>query len=154
MTLHRFSTAIALRVLLSWFCFDYLGERLLEPAKIPVSLPRLISAGVFLSFNMNDTSCHAYCQDVSFMNFTSMIEDNQQEQEKSPLRLLREEAGLTRPQVKQIIGVSERRQADWESGKAMPSAENIASLCRLYKVSLKTMFKSLGIDVSSIPNDE
>ncbi|WP_045874164.1 helix-turn-helix domain-containing protein [Tolypothrix sp. PCC 7601] len=83
-----------------------------------------------------------------------MIEDNQQEQEKSPLRLLREEAGLTRPQVKQIIGVSERRQADWESGKAMPSAENIASLCRLYKVSLKTMFKSLGIDVSSIPNDE
>ncbi|BAY89650.1 helix-turn-helix domain-containing protein [Tolypothrix sp. LEGE 11397] len=88
------------------------------------------------------------------MNFTSMIEDNQQEQEKSPLRLLREEAGLTRPQVKQIIGVSERRQADWESGKAMPSAENIASLCRLYKVSLKTMFKSLGIDVSSIPNDE
>ncbi|MBD2416076.1 helix-turn-helix domain-containing protein [Nostoc sp. FACHB-87] len=88
------------------------------------------------------------------MNFTSMIEDNQQEQEKSPLRLLREEAGLTRPQVKQIIGVSERRQADWESGKAMPSAENIASLCRLYKVSLKTMFKSLGIDVSGIPNDE
>lgn len=82
-----------------------------------------------------------------------MIEDNQQEQEKSPLRLLREESGLTRPQVKQRIGVSERRQADWESGKAMPSAENIASLCRLYKVSLKTMFKSLGVDVSAIPDD-
>jgi transcriptional regulator with XRE-family HTH domain len=81
------------------------------------------------------------------------MEDNQQEQEKSPLRLLREEAGLTRPQVKQIIGVSERRQADWEYRKAMPSAENIAALCRLYKVSLKTMFISLGIDVSGIPDD-
>ncbi|MEH2371501.1 helix-turn-helix domain-containing protein [Nostoc sp.] len=82
-----------------------------------------------------------------------MIEDNQQQQEKSPLRLLREESGLTRPQVKQKIGVSERRQADWESGKAMPSAENVVALCRLYKVSLKTMFKSLGIDISGIPDD-
>lgn len=82
-----------------------------------------------------------------------MMEENQQIQEKSPLRLLREKAGLTRPQVKDRIGVSERRQADWESGKALPSAENLASLCRLYQVSLKVMFKSLGLDVSDIPDD-
>jgi transcriptional regulator with XRE-family HTH domain len=80
-------------------------------------------------------------------------EENHQQQEKSPLRLLREQAGLTRPQVKQRIGISERRQADWESGKALPSAENIAALCRMYSVSLKTMFQALGVNVSGIPDD-
>lgn len=83
-----------------------------------------------------------------------MIEENLPQQEKTPLRVLREEAGLTRPQVKQYIGVSERRQADWESGKAMPSCENAAAMARLYGVSLKTMFKFLGIDVSRIPDDQ
>ncbi|NWF61438.1 MAG: helix-turn-helix transcriptional regulator [Fischerella sp.] len=82
-----------------------------------------------------------------------MIEENPQTQGKSPLRLLREQAGLTRPQVRQLIGVSERRQADWESGKAMPSVENVVALARLYKVSLKTMCKSLGIDVKDVPDD-
>jgi transcriptional regulator with XRE-family HTH domain len=82
-----------------------------------------------------------------------MIEEQKQNQEKSPLRLLREGAGLTRPQVKDKIGVSERRQADWESGRAMPNIENIAALCRLYRVSLKTMFGSLGISTSDIPDD-
>jgi transcriptional regulator with XRE-family HTH domain len=82
-----------------------------------------------------------------------MIEEQNHKEDKSPLRLLRERAGLTRPQVKEKIGVSERRQADWESGKAMPNAENMASLCRLYRVSLKTMLRSLGVDVSGIPDD-
>ncbi len=82
-----------------------------------------------------------------------MMEENQ-EQEKSPLRLLREQASLTRPQVKQLIGVSERRQADWESGKAMPSAENLVALARLYKVSLKTMCRAMALDVTGIPDDK
>ncbi len=69
------------------------------------------------------------------------------------MRQLREQAGLTRPQVKQLIGVSERRQADWESGKAMPSIENIVALARLYKVSLKTICRSLSIDVTDVPDD-
>lgn len=82
-----------------------------------------------------------------------MKEQHQENQDKSPLRLLREQCGYTRPQVKNFVGVSERRQADWESGKAMPSAENIVALCKLYKVSPKTMFKYLGLDVSGIPDD-
>ena len=73
--------------------------------------------------------------------------------EKSPLRLLRENAGLTRPQVKQHTGVSERRQADWESGEAMPNPENLIALARLYKVSLKTICISVGLDVSGVPDD-
>ncbi|MFB2878704.1 helix-turn-helix transcriptional regulator [Floridanema aerugineum] len=78
---------------------------------------------------------------------------SQPEKEKSPLRVLREELGYTRPQVKAIIGVSERRQADWESGEALPSLENAVALARLYKVSLKTLCKAVGLDVSDIPND-
>jgi len=81
------------------------------------------------------------------------MEENSINREKSPLRQLRENQGLTRPQVKQLIGVSERRQADWESGKAMPSIENIVAMARLYKVSLKTMCKSLDIDVTDVPDD-
>ena len=69
------------------------------------------------------------------------------------MRQLREQAGLTRPQVKQIIGVSERRQADWESGIAMPSIENIVAMASLYKVSLKTMCRFLDIDVTGVPDD-
>lgn len=75
------------------------------------------------------------------------------EKEKHPLRLLREERGLSRPQVKQLIGISERRQADWESGKAMPSIENIVALCKLYDVSLKKMCSFLGLDTTEIPDD-
>ena len=81
------------------------------------------------------------------------MSENSQLKDKSLLRQLREQAGLTRPQVKQLIDVSERRQADWESGIALPSAENIVALARLYKVSLKTICKSLDIDVSGVPDD-
>jgi transcriptional regulator with XRE-family HTH domain len=95
---------------------------------------------------------------VSVKTFTSwifrpMIEEDLQEKEKSPLRLLREQAGLTRPQVKEKIGISERRQADWELGKALPNAENILAMANLYQVSLKTMFELLGLDVTKIPDD-
>jgi transcriptional regulator with XRE-family HTH domain len=83
-----------------------------------------------------------------------MIEENLEKPKKLPLRVLREKAGLTRPQVKTLIGVSERRQADWEGGAAMPSMENAAALARLYKVSLKTIYRIMGIDVTGIPDDE
>ncbi|MGB8689427.1 MAG: helix-turn-helix transcriptional regulator [Microcoleus sp.] len=82
-----------------------------------------------------------------------MIEEDLPEKKKSPLRLLREKAGLTRPQVKEKIGISERRQADWESGKALPNAENILAMANLYQVSLKNMFRLLGLDVTKIPDD-
>lgn len=82
-----------------------------------------------------------------------MIEEKSPNTGKSPLRLLREQAGYTRPKVKQLIGISERMQADWESGKSMPTAENLAILARLYKIPLKVIYTSVGIDVSGIPDD-
>jgi len=73
---------------------------------------------------------------------------------RSPLRLLRESFGYTRPQVKEFIGVSERRQADWESGDALPSLENAVALARLYHLSLKQICRFLGVDVSDVPDDK
>ncbi|HAZ46377.1 MAG TPA: hypothetical protein DDW76_02235 [Cyanobacteria bacterium UBA11369] len=45
-----------------------------------------------------------------------MIEEDR---DKSPLRLLREQNQLTQYQLRQLIGVSERRLSDWENGKAL-----------------------------------
>jgi DNA-binding XRE family transcriptional regulator len=72
----------------------------------------------------------------------------------SSLRFLRERSGYTRPQVRQFIGVSERRQADWESGDALPNLENAISLARLYQISLKEVCRVIGLDVSGVPPDE
>jgi predicted transcriptional regulator len=73
--------------------------------------------------------------------------------EKHPLRKFRDELNLTRPQVRQITGIAERTQADFESGKSIPTVENLVALARLYKQSLKTIIKSVGIDVTGIPDD-
>lgn len=80
-------------------------------------------------------------------------QEQKQEGRKTLIRTLREQKGLTRPQVRDTIGVSERRQADWENGSAKPDLENLAALARFYGVSLKTILEGLGIDVSGIPDD-
>lgn len=70
------------------------------------------------------------------------------------MRLIREGLGYTRLQVRAMIGVSERRQADWENGEALPSLENAVALARLYGISLKTLCKAIGLDVSGVPDDD
>ncbi|TAE14682.1 MULTISPECIES: helix-turn-helix domain-containing protein [unclassified Microcoleus] len=115
----------------------------LDVAKIPDDLQALSVLHLSTEVKKPESLKQASC----------IREENSQEKEKSPLRLLREQAGLTRPQVKQHIGVSERMQADWESGKSMPTVENVAALANLYQVSLKTMFELLGLDVTKIPDD-
>ena len=83
-----------------------------------------------------------------------MIKENQDQQQKSLLRQLREQNQLTQFQLRQLIGVSERRFSDWENGRAKPSLENAVALARAYKVSLKVICQVCGIDVSGVPDDE
>jgi transcriptional regulator with XRE-family HTH domain len=83
-----------------------------------------------------------------------MSEENQDKQEKSPLRQLREQNQLTQFQLRLLIGVSERRLSDWENGKAKPNLENAVALARAYKVSLKVICQACGIDVTGVPDDE
>lgn len=79
-----------------------------------------------------------------------MVEENQ---DKFPLRQLREKNQLTQYQLRQLIGVSERRLSDWENGKAKPSLENAVALARVYRVSLKVICRYCGIDVTGVPDD-
>lgn len=80
-----------------------------------------------------------------------MVEENQ---DKFPLRQLREKNQLTQYQLRQLIGVSERRLSDWENGKAKPSLENAVALARVYRVSLKVICRYCGIDVTGVPDDQ
>jgi transcriptional regulator with XRE-family HTH domain len=83
-----------------------------------------------------------------------MSEENQDKQDKSPLRQLREQNQLTQFQLRLLIGVSERRLSDWENGKAKPNLENAVALARAYQVSIKVICQACGIDVTGVPDDE
>ena len=72
--------------------------------------------------------------------------------ESKSLRQMREERRLTRPQVRDAIGVSERMQADWENGKSIPDSANMLALARFYGVGLKKIYEACGLDVSGIPD--
>lgn len=73
--------------------------------------------------------------------------------EKTPVRVFREELGLTRAELGRRIGLSERSLADIELGNSIPKLETVVAMCRELKKSLREMVKALGLDVSNIPND-
>lgn len=81
------------------------------------------------------------------------MKDNSKK-EKTPVRVFREELGLTRVELGRRIGLSERSLADIELGNSTPKLETVVALARECKKSLKVMIKALGIDVSGIPDDD
>lgn len=91
-------------------------------------------------------------QDVGIL-CVSMIGDNPDRPEKSPLRQFREQHQLTQFQLRRLIGVSERRLSDWETGKARPNLENAVALARVYQVPLKVICQCCGVDVTGVPDD-
>jgi DNA-binding XRE family transcriptional regulator len=81
------------------------------------------------------------------------MKDNSKK-EKTPVRVFREELGLTRVELGRRIGLSERSLADIELGNSTPKLETVVALARECKKSLKVMVNALGIDVSGIPDDD
>jgi transcriptional regulator with XRE-family HTH domain len=75
-------------------------------------------------------------------------------EKKSPLRLLREAAELTRSELGRRIGVTERQIYDWENGIKLPRVDRAVALARELGVSIHTVCRVLGIDVTDIPEDE
>ena len=75
------------------------------------------------------------------------------EQEKLLVRVFREELGLSRSELARRIKISERSLADIELGKSIPKLETAIELARELKKSLKVIVKSVGLDVSDIPDD-
>ena len=77
--------------------------------------------------------------------------------EKQPINItlksLREQAGLTQPQLSLRMGCGIRIISHWENGHRLPRIDNAVALARELGVSLKTLSKALEIDVSGVPDD-
>ena len=81
------------------------------------------------------------------------IKRSKEEIEKLPIRVFREDLGLTRFDVRVQTGITERALADIEAGRSIPKVENLISLSRAYKKSLKEMLAAMGVDITDIPDD-
>ena len=81
------------------------------------------------------------------------IKRTKKEAEKLPIRVFREDLGLTRFDVRVQTGITERTLADIEAGRSIPKVENLISLSRTYQKSLKEMLIAMELDVSGVPDD-
>jgi transcriptional regulator with XRE-family HTH domain len=75
------------------------------------------------------------------------------ESREPTLRNLREAAGLTQEQLAKELKLGIRIISDWENGKKIPKFDNAVSLASTLKVSLRTLARSMNMNVSGIPND-
>lgn len=75
-------------------------------------------------------------------------------QERLTLKLLREKANLTQPELSRRMDVGIRIIGDWERGQSVPRFDRAIALARELGVSLKTLAKAMKLDVTDIPNDE
>lgn len=75
------------------------------------------------------------------------------ENEEITLKSLRESAELTQPELSRRMNVGIRIIGYWESGSKMPSFDRAIALARELGVSLKTLAKSMQMDVSGVPDD-
>ena len=81
-------------------------------------------------------------------------ETHQNSQESVTLKSFRENAQLTQPELSRRMNVGIRIIGDWERGKRIPRFDNAISLARELGISLKTLARSMDLDVSGIPDDE
>lgn len=71
---------------------------------------------------------------------------------KTPVRVFREDLGITRVEMARRIQISERSLADIELGNSIPKLETVIALARECKKSLREMIEALGFDLSDIPD--
>ena len=71
----------------------------------------------------------------------------------SELKVLREAAGLTQPELSQKMNCGIRIIGDWENGRRVPRFDNAISLARELGVSLKELARAMKLDVSDIEDD-
>ena len=55
------------------------------------------------------------------------------------LKELRTRTGFSQEMVAERVGVSRQAVTKWESGRTLPTAENLAALAQLYQVPLETL---------------
>lgn len=55
------------------------------------------------------------------------------------LRIIREHNGLTRTQLKNMLGVTYPAIRGWELGEKLPSIDHLLSLSRIYAISVEDL---------------
>ena len=78
---------------------------------------------------------------------------NQDSQEQPTLKALREAAKLTQPELSRRLNVGIRIIGHWESGTKIPRFDNAIALATELGYSLKSLAKSMQLDVSKLPDD-
>ncbi|MDJ0730768.1 MAG: helix-turn-helix transcriptional regulator [Crocosphaera sp.] len=63
------------------------------------------------------------------------------------------ELGMTQREFSQKTGIPEITINSWVANKRMPKLDSAVILASNLNCSLKTLAKSMGIDVSKLPND-
>ena len=69
------------------------------------------------------------------------------------LKALREAAEVTQPELSRRMNVGIRIIGDWERGQSFPRFDRAIALARELGVSLKSLAKSMQLDVSKLPDD-
>lgn len=69
------------------------------------------------------------------------------------LRGLRERLDLSQEGLGRRLSLSYRTIAEWESGRKVPRLDNAIAVAGELEVSLKTLAKSIRLDVSKVPDD-
>lgn len=83
-----------------------------------------------------------------------MLKYESTEKSEITLRILREAAGLTQPELSQRLNCGIRIISYWENGHKIPRLDNAIALAAELNVSLKELSKAMGLDVSRVPDDK
>ncbi len=105
---------------------------LLQPAEIPVGFRSLDD--VLDEFVDAETELRLKEKRKSSDKF---LKDN------SELKKLRLNAGLSQKELAQIIGTSQPRLSQWESGLSSPSVDNLRALKKCLGIDFNTLMKAL-----------
>lgn len=78
---------------------------------------------------------------------------NKQKEDEKPLKALIEQAGYTQKSFAEALGLAYSTVKFYVAGQKMPGTDVTANMCRLLKKSPKEVMQALGIDTTTIPND-
>ena len=79
--------------------------------------------------------------------------EKQDFEEELTLKGLIESVGTNQRQLSKATGLSERTINDWVAGKKIPRLDNAITIAKELGIPLKTLAKSIGLDVKGIPDD-
>lgn len=84
-----------------------------------------------------------------------MTEEKQAKEGESPLRQLRERAGLTQEELARRCGIPVRTYQRWETGEtaARPSVKQVKALCRELKIPIEDLPDEFAPRRSQSEND-